>query len=61
LAWHRPLLFHRLLPLTLCPLHGLSEGITAATPALARKAAALDDNPCEHGTILASPIDKLIY
>jgi len=39
----------------------LSEGITAATPALARKAAALDDNPCEHGTILASPIDKLIY
>jgi len=39
----------------------LSEGITAALPALAREAAALGDKVSEDATILDSPIDKLFY
>jgi hypothetical protein len=47
--------------LIFCPLHGLSEDITAVLLALTREAAVLDDNFFADGTILASPIDKLSY
>jgi hypothetical protein len=40
LPWHRPLLFHRLLPLVRFPFHVLFEGITALPLALARGARA---------------------
>jgi hypothetical protein len=54
---HWPLLFHRLLPLSICPLPHWFEGITALAPALARNAALGSGMP-EPGTIRPSPIDK---